>query len=72
MVTKRTFLCFLSIESSDNHNIMIIIPEIDVEELAVEQMIASSFGDPEASSADDVVGSRGRRGTWGNLWTIED
>ena len=49
-----------------------ITPEMDIEELAVEQMIASSFGDPEAASADDVVGIRGRRGTWGNLWASEE
>lgn len=49
-----------------------ITPEMDVEELAVEQMMASSFGDPEAASSDDVVGARSRRGTWGNLWVGEE
>lgn len=49
-----------------------VTPEMDVEELAVEQMIASSFGDPEAASADDVVGVHSRRGTWGNLWDSEE
>ncbi len=45
-----------------------ITPEMDVEELVVEQMMATSFDDPEAASSDDVVGSRDRRGTWGDLW----
>jgi len=49
-----------------------ITPEMGIEELVVEQMMATSFGDPEAALSDDVVGSRGRRGTWGNLWVGEE
>ena len=45
-----------------------IKPALEVEEIALMQMMASSFGDPEAASADDVVGAQGHRGAWGNLW----
>lgn len=49
-----------------------IKPALDIEELAVEQMIASSFGNPGAASADDVVGAQGHRGVWGDLWADEE
>ncbi len=49
-----------------------IKPALEVEEIALMQMMASSFGDPQAASSDDVVGARGHRGAWGNLWEGEE
>lgn len=49
-----------------------IKPALEVEEIALMQMLTSSFGDPQAASSDDVVGARGHRGAWGNLWEGEE
>ncbi len=47
-----------------------IKPEIAVEEILVETMIATSPGDTEVGvGGDDLpVGTNDRRGGWGNLW----
>ena len=49
-----------------------ITPEMEVMNVEVEEMIATSgvLGiSIDEDGADDVVtDSRGRRGTWGNLW----
>lgn len=49
-----------------------IKPTTEVIEIALVEMIASSFSNPEAASEDDVVGARGRRGVWGDLWADEE
>ncbi len=45
-----------------------IAPEMEVMNVETEAMIAQSFVVDEEGQ-DDVTGnSRGRRGSWGNLW----
>ncbi len=49
-------------------------PEVSVMDIEMEEMIASSPGvdlsETEADNSDML--SRGRRGTWGNLWVGEE
>lgn len=49
-----------------------ITPEMEVMNVEVEEMIATSgvlgISIDEDGANDVVTDSRGRRGTWGNLW----
>ena len=47
-----------------------ITPEMEVMNVEVEEMIATSvlLDINEEGQNDVVTDSRGRRGTWGNLW----
>ena len=46
-----------------------IKPEVQTEEIVVEKMIATSIPVPVGEEVENgTTDTRGRRGTWGNLW----
>jgi len=45
-----------------------IKPEMAVEEILVETMIATSPGGVEEGEPDQPLGTNDRRGGWGDLW----
>lgn len=49
-----------------------IKPELNVEGMCVEEMIALSLGIGEGTISGNDVESKGRRGVWGDLWFEED
>lgn len=49
-----------------------IKPEMVVEEMLLEGMLAASLGEDDEDQELGAPGRREGRGTWGNLWTSED
>ena len=45
-----------------------IAPAMEIAEVEMVSMIATSIGVSDETTDDDAVMSNGRRGTWGNLW----
>lgn len=45
-----------------------IAPEMEVMNVETEAMIATSFGVNEDGQDEVTTSSRGRRGSWGDLW----
>lgn len=45
-----------------------IKPELVVQEIVTENLIATSFNTPETGKDDVIAGSNRMRGVWGNLW----
>lgn len=50
-----------------------IKPELIIEALSVEDMLAvSTLGIGNGTMSGDEMDAKGRRGTWGDLWSNED
>ena len=45
-----------------------IAPAMEIAEVEMVSMIATSIGVSDETTDDDAVMSNGRRGSWGNLW----
>ena len=48
-----------------------ITPEVEIAEIELVDMIATSLGVSDEETDEDAWMSN-RRGTWGNLWAVED
>ena len=49
-----------------------IKPEMVVEEMLLEGMLAASLGEDDEDQELGAPGRRPGRGTWGNLWSEKD
>ena len=49
-----------------------ITPEVEIAEIELVDMIATSLGVSDEETDEDAWMSNGRRGTWGDLWAVED
>ena len=49
-----------------------IAPEVEIAEIELVAMIAASLGVSEEETPEDAWMSNRRRGTWGNLWAVEN